>query len=477
MHAVKGGWAGRAFAIAASNDSGGRKSRIRRSKEERKSMVESFIKKYQKLNDGNFPSITLTHKEVGGSFYTVREIVREIIQENRVLASPKVSSEEHNHSTFLEQHPLGSISVEPQIDLSVSDGTNMATDVMPNEYQITSEEMFSSSNMQFNGSYPLELENEEIANGVSKVADGDDVSDKTNKSYHSTNLYEGTHMEEGSNYTEQLPQPKGQEFGNEKIVTDVEVLEENANSDRPLVVNVDHKDDNNSAIESKQNLKGPASQRLINEQYLNKNDHMVDKTKEFGERVSVDPAVMEILDKEKHEAQDAGASQAVKPYMNFDVVVETFPLRPVPQSIHDVGGESGKLPEAAGTLEDKAIQPDQRTFTRSSPDLVNEQNKEKLSESAVGLNGRYRDQNMVLNPQSPSRASNSMELLTLKDSTAVGKKSSDEDDSTLPKGNNPEKINVETSGGASKNSIQPESNPILVLVKAFISSFVKFWTE
>lgn len=46
MHVIKGGWVGQTFALAKGNDSGGRKSRIRRSKEERKAMVESFIKKY-----------------------------------------------------------------------------------------------------------------------------------------------------------------------------------------------------------------------------------------------------------------------------------------------------------------------------------------------------------------------------------------------------------------------------------------------
>jgi hypothetical protein len=44
MHAVKGVWVGQTFALAKCNDSGGKKSRIRRSKEERKGMVESFIK-------------------------------------------------------------------------------------------------------------------------------------------------------------------------------------------------------------------------------------------------------------------------------------------------------------------------------------------------------------------------------------------------------------------------------------------------
>lgn len=114
MHAIKGGWIGQTFALAKCNDSGGRKSRIRRSKEERKAMVESFIKKYQNSNNGTFPSLNLTHKEVGGSFYTVREIVREIIQENRVLGPAKLTPDEDDTNRFFKQYPLASISIEPQ---------------------------------------------------------------------------------------------------------------------------------------------------------------------------------------------------------------------------------------------------------------------------------------------------------------------------------------------------------------------------
>lgn len=43
MHALKVTWSGQAFALAKCNDSQGRKSRVRRSKEERRTMVESFI--------------------------------------------------------------------------------------------------------------------------------------------------------------------------------------------------------------------------------------------------------------------------------------------------------------------------------------------------------------------------------------------------------------------------------------------------
>lgn len=45
MHSsIKSGWR-QTFSLAKHNESEGRKSRIRRSKEERKAMVESFIKK------------------------------------------------------------------------------------------------------------------------------------------------------------------------------------------------------------------------------------------------------------------------------------------------------------------------------------------------------------------------------------------------------------------------------------------------
>ncbi|KAK4385587.1 hypothetical protein Sango_2682700 [Sesamum angolense] len=303
MHAIKGGYAGKVFALATSNDSGGRKSRIRRSKEERKAMVESFIKKYQKSNNGNFPSLNLTHKEVGGSFYTVREIVREIIQENRVLAPPKVSLE-HDHSSFLEQHPLGSLSLEPQIDLSDSERNHMVTNILPNKYQIMSEEDISSSSMQFSGSYPSELDDKQIIEGGSKVAEKDGGSDRTSKNHNEPNHYQDTSMEEVPNFEEQSPQPKIDEFENEKIVNGVEVSEENLHSDEPFIKNVDCQHNNDSALLSSQEVNGPGSQRIGNEQYHNEHEQTVDKTKEFGQRIHKESVVMEILDGEKYGAQD-----------------------------------------------------------------------------------------------------------------------------------------------------------------------------
>ncbi|KAH6838270.1 hypothetical protein C2S53_019124 [Perilla frutescens var. hirtella] len=497
MHAGKVGCAGQAVALATSNDSGGRKSRIRRSKEERKSMVESFIQRYQTLNNGNFPSLNLTHKEVGGSFYTVREIVREIIQENRVLAPPKVSLEEHGLSGFLEQHPLGSISMEPLINLSVSDIGDVATHIEPDKIQFSSAENISISS----GSYPIEnistSSAENSINGGYELADKDEGSDRMRESHHALDHYQDKSMEEVSN----SPQSKSHKI-EENTVNGFEVANGSPHSDKPLTMTADPYDDID---------KGLGSQMLSNEQHPIKKDQTVDKAKEFGQRVSTEPTAMETLDREELEAQNVETSPAIKSHTNSDVVVETFPLRPVPGLIN-MAEESDNLQQATETFEDKGIEHDKKTFTRNSSSFVSEEGDKKLPHSTMELNGENSDEKVAVNLQGPSiemakhpsatkpsvldavgitelepkvslpdgaKANGSTETSISEDSTTVGGKSSDGDNSNVAKGNNPtlDRINLETWDGAAKKTTQPETNPLMAFVKAIISSFVKFWTE
>lgn len=119
--------------------------------------------RYQSLNNGNFPSLNLTHKEVGGSFYTVREIVREIIQENRVLGPAKLLPEEQNTDQLLEQYPLGTISTEPQTSFYISpNGTPFALD----QHQSTHEETDLIADELCDESEQQGLNNGKIINGV-----------------------------------------------------------------------------------------------------------------------------------------------------------------------------------------------------------------------------------------------------------------------------------------------------------------------
>ncbi|KAM7267051.1 hypothetical protein ACFE04_009217 [Oxalis oulophora] len=162
MHSIKGGWVGQTFALAKHNESEGRKTRIRRSKEERKDMVVVFIKKYQKLNDGKFPSLSLTHRECGGSFYTIREIVREVIQENRVLGPAKLTPEEKDNAQLFEQFPVGTIATGPQSSSFASSNGYI------NHNQVASEESVLNSDSLRVG----------LANSSSQEQETDQISEQ-----------------------------------------------------------------------------------------------------------------------------------------------------------------------------------------------------------------------------------------------------------------------------------------------------------
>ncbi|KAG8093179.1 hypothetical protein GUJ93_ZPchr0012g20722 [Zizania palustris] len=113
-----------------------KKPRVRKTKEERREMVESFVHTYRVSNDGKFPSVNLTHKEVGGSYYIVREIVRDIIQENKVLGpgglNAKALSFEDPYSSVLPvRHGLCQDNIEI-LDIYHENQVGMDT-VMDNE--------------------------------------------------------------------------------------------------------------------------------------------------------------------------------------------------------------------------------------------------------------------------------------------------------------------------------------------------------
>ncbi|KAM0950990.1 hypothetical protein DsansV1_C04g0047291 [Dioscorea sansibarensis] len=120
MQAVKVSCLARTFALAKISNSRERKPRSRKTREERKAMVESFVKKYQNSNNGSFPSLNLTHKEVGGSFYTVREIVRELIQENRVLGPGSPTSKVLKLESGSEDDEVDPFSMDLPSDMSTS---------------------------------------------------------------------------------------------------------------------------------------------------------------------------------------------------------------------------------------------------------------------------------------------------------------------------------------------------------------------
>ncbi|XP_042021683.1 uncharacterized protein LOC121769071 isoform X2 [Salvia splendens] len=60
-----------------------RKPRKRPSKDERRTMVETYVNEYRITNDGKFPTVSHTIKEVGGGYYTVRQIIQEMLYNSK----------------------------------------------------------------------------------------------------------------------------------------------------------------------------------------------------------------------------------------------------------------------------------------------------------------------------------------------------------------------------------------------------------
>ncbi|MCD7450073.1 hypothetical protein HAX54_003491 [Datura stramonium] len=71
---------GKSFAATVPSDSAADKRKPKKlSKEERRAMAEAFVNKYRAMNGGKFPPVKATMKEVGGSYYTVKKIVEEML--------------------------------------------------------------------------------------------------------------------------------------------------------------------------------------------------------------------------------------------------------------------------------------------------------------------------------------------------------------------------------------------------------------
>lgn len=76
-------YAASASASAASSALEDRKPQKRVSKSERRNMVENYVNKYREKTEGKFPSPTDTMKDVGGSYYVVRQILQEMIYNSK----------------------------------------------------------------------------------------------------------------------------------------------------------------------------------------------------------------------------------------------------------------------------------------------------------------------------------------------------------------------------------------------------------
>ncbi|KAJ9159867.1 hypothetical protein P3X46_025326 [Hevea brasiliensis] len=433
MHSINCGWVGRhTYALAKSSESGGRKSRIRRSKKERKEMVESFIKKHQSLNNGNFPSLNLTHKEVGGSFYTVREIVREIIQENRVLGPAKDLPEEQNTDQLLVKYPLGTISIEPEASLPISpNGSPFASD----QYQNTSEE----PDLIPDG---LNAEPEQQVFNKEQIINGNHIS-VTNKECDEIKVAK-------TQVSEALETKKGMEkvaASRTKVIQMADVIVETFPL-QPVTQpsnNLDGKSgelrDLNGTVVEKDVEKVPSGPGYV--------DSKIDGMNLSSNSCLVDDKEVEDLAGPLFEGDSSSVDEkAIK-------TVEDLPLE-----------SSNLFATKDGIVRDTQVDID--------VEVKSSRNDEAITETKV-VNASNGTQTATLNRTYAS--TNSSEPITQKEVT--GNKADVQHSGNSQKGNNPtlDRINIKSWEGASKNPAESETNPVLAIFKSFIAAFKKFWSE
>ncbi|PIA43526.1 hypothetical protein AQUCO_01900131v1 [Aquilegia coerulea] len=492
MYAVKVGWVGQTFALAKANESMGKKSRIRRSKEDRKAMVESFIKRYQNSNSGSFPSLNLTHKEVGGSFYTVREIVREIIQENRVLGPAKLTEDEQELDQFHEQYPLGLMSIECQNHLSSSSETH----VVSNDYQNLSKELDNTLNAEVDSQQLQKLDNGKYINGDSadKEYKGVDASEppvQVNQEILHTELRINQNLESlediidasTSKVTPLVTDTVVETFPDtfaSKITRGIESVEETLAAD----------------------LQQPETERVKDKSVISESDYcgsLDEKSVEHLGDIStskVTPLVTDIV------VETFPVTFASKITQNMESVEETLAAdlqlheteRVKAKSVISESDYSGSLDEKSvehlgdqlvealssstksstiSTLVGDNLQTDM-AFKDDSSLQTMQTTKENVEISEMELKPAPKT---VHNKSSNNMGSNQGEALSQE--AAAVKTKSDNESPYSKEGRNStlNRTKLESWEGSDRLTPEAETNPLLAVVKAFISAFVKFWTE
>lgn len=415
MYAVKGGWVGQTFALAKSNDSGGKKSRVRRSKEDRKALVQSFIKRYQISNNGSFPSLNLTHKEVGGSFYTVREIVRDIIQENRVLGPAKPTEDEHGVDQFNEKYPLGSISIDCQTVASLNE-----THSVFNEHERICEEAYSALNEKITGQDLQRFEDTVSANGINHIPFDRDHKESELGKHHIQKNHELLNIAMHAN-------KKLESVGGD-------MLERPTSKVTPLATDVVVEIfPINSASSTTEDTVGPsvaAGKLLVNVEQ--------EETKNFVANTEVTELMLpDVVD---GKSMDLSSIQ----------LLETS-IPPIPESI-----AGSKSPEVDIALKEEL------TLQTANQDLA---------VAVMGPKPAPENGHSKIDTNSSSSQGVSLSQQATKHDKQQTTISEEGKHSTLNRSKLP------SWEGSSRRAGEEETNLLLGVIKAFISAFVKFWTE
>lgn len=436
MHAIKGGWVGQTFALAKCNESEGKKSRIRRSKEERKTMVESFVKKYQTSNNGNFPSLNLTHKEVGGSFYTVREIVREIIQENRVLGPAKLIAEELNTNQIDEEYPLGTISTEPETPLDI---TSNESPFVPSHQEGNNEEQES-----FSAGLGSKHENQMF--DYEQIVNENQVDVKTEDSAKST--YEELQTSKSIEMVKSVGRLVASTAKVTPITADVVV---EMFPVRPAPKTADYSTTLPAAKNSSETLE-----------------------KNEIEKVNLEAGNDSVPSDQIHSSKNSGLVYGQNGTILAGVTLDKNPDLMTNKVVEKIADPLLKSSDCSntegGTVPDTVIGRNVEFEVSHNDVLTSEINAENQ-----GID-RTKEINVpkgkILNDSSREESKTPKANVIFNEAGVLNK-------GTFQNGSNPtiDRINLEAWEKASTNSAETETNPLVAIFKSFVTAFVKFWSE
>ncbi|XP_034929406.1 uncharacterized protein [Populus alba] len=377
---------------------------------------------YQNLNNGNFPSLNLTHKEVGGSFYTVREIVREIIQENRVLSPGKLSPEEQHNNQFVEQYPLGTISTEPQTSLSTSPNGSPVPDQhdegsseehLMSELQVEPEQQGFDNGKIFNGSHVIVKNEDADKPEVVEVQETEPLEIEKRMEEAAASDSKVTQMADVMVGTFPLP-PVTKQAGN---------LNGNCSNVREINGTREEKNVEKVLLEPEHD---PGNGISLPDRITSLNDSSLADDKE------VEKSAVQLLE----QSSDLVREQAVENFADLAMA-----------SLHASVTKESILQDAEADMDVKLKSPhDDKTIAETK--VASAQNAMQTK----SLDGNY---------------------IETKDKVAVlhGRASQKGSSPTL------NRINLESWGAASKNQTEPETNPLWTIFKSFFAAFVKFWSE
>ncbi|XP_010931947.1 uncharacterized protein [Elaeis guineensis] len=496
MQALKAGWVGQTFALARRDDFGEKKPRRRRTKEERRAMVESFIKKYRTSNSGKFPSLNLTHKEVGGSFYIVREIVRDIIQENKVLGPGDASLKALNLEAGLEEHASGS--TDPGVYLSISSMTHVADhdgmemSSMANEHQSEeSYELVKSDDQEIFASHANDVSVAEVwhdkssdhlqySNGPSPY---DILFNAQNKEENlqkpSGSMHDNTGIHEQN---DPVPQGSLENCGIHKIEQSHPFNQSVSITSPTKGLMLDGKD-----VEKKSRGVAEATdifaesnviptltgtdvlpEATISVDFVNSNvsDQLVDQL-DSGAKDIFPTATSSInscdLDLSPLETKELINSQEVSGMQKSEVEVPFMPGNKVP-NINSI--------KSAGTNTSSSVNKEETVLTSMISQTLVSPASETSSTEALPVLQPNDMENMAMKTESASSVSLSPSAMEISDSECSTKHENIA--SNIDRGSN---CSSKSSGKANKELETAEVNPVWATIKAFIDAVIKFWTE